>query len=162
MYVSTHCLIQSRFRYRGIKRYLGWFWMIWSMYYSISLEPCCHYSGTPHNGHPSTAICDITANSPGPDWSIIVTMEPVYNSQLRITATMPFPNSGRYGGVPHCIFTQNAHSMQSLWGVDAIFAEKLSILCMFVLVLYMHANYSVHNSPYKSKSHLVTNEYHSM
>ena len=26
------------------------------------------YSGTPHNGHPSTtAICDISANSPGPD-----------------------------------------------------------------------------------------------
>ena len=39
------------------------------------------YSGTSHNGHPSTtAICDIMANSPDP-LNYSSTMEPLYNSQ---------------------------------------------------------------------------------
>ena len=68
----------------------------------VSLTVKCRggggYSGTPHSGHHSTtAIYDITANSPGPDQS---TVEPLYNSHLCITAKIQFPNSGRYGGVP--------------------------------------------------------------
>ena len=45
------------------------------------------YSGTPHNGHPSTtAICDIMANSPGPRSEKLTPLQQplLYNSQNAI------------------------------------------------------------------------------
>ena len=69
----------------------------------------CDYSGTPLNGHPSTtAICDITANSTGPDQTYVdfCSSKPLnnshldtpYNGQLRVPQGIQIVEKPRYNG----------------------------------------------------------------